>query len=121
MSVVEFFDEQGHNFEMLTNNPAVSKLDQYVRAKIMVAVQSSLENIMTEIRETGELSVLLAKATSQPLTEEERRKVKEQLLDIAKTIPALAIFCLPAGGIVLAVLIKVLPFNILPSAFNEKP
>ncbi|MBF0280297.1 MAG: hypothetical protein HQM13_21040 [SAR324 cluster bacterium] len=119
MAVIEFFAEHGHNFNVLTNNPAVSKLDQYVRAKIMVAVQSSLENIMTEIRETGELSVLLAKATSQPLTDEEKRKVKEQLMDIAKTVPALAIFCLPAGGIVLAVLIKLLPFKILPSAFNE--
>ena len=69
--------------------------------------------------ETGELSVLSAKSTSQPLTEGEKRKVKAQLLDVAKTIPALAIFVLPAGAIVLAVLIKVLPFNILPSAFDE--
>jgi hypothetical protein len=53
------------------------------------------------------------------LTEGEKRKVKAQLLDVAKTIPALAIFALPAGAIVLAVLIKVLPFNILPSAFDE--
>ncbi len=121
MAVIDFFEEHGHNFETLTNNPAVSKLDQYVRAKIMIAVQSSLENIMTEVRETGELSVLLTKATSQPLTETEKQKVKEQLLDIAKTVPALAIFCLPAGAIVLAVLIKVLPFNILPSSFNKKP
>lgn len=119
LSMMAFFTDHGHRFDLLKNNPAVTKLDQYVRAKIMVAVKDSLDNIMTEIRETGELSTLLAKAASQPLTEEEKRKVKEQLLDIAKTIPALAIFCLPAGGIVLAVLIKVLPFNILPSSFNE--
>lgn len=119
MAVVEFFSEHGHNFDILKDNQAASLLDQYVRNKIMTAVKASLDNIMIEIKETGELSALLAKATREPLSEEEKAKVREQLLDIAKTVPALAIFCLPAGGVVLAVLIKLLPFNILPSAFQE--
>ena len=57
----------------------------------------------------------------RPLSEEERIKVREQLTDIAKSIPALAIFALPGGGILLPILIKVLPFNILPSAFSDDP
>jgi ABC-type proline/glycine betaine transport system permease subunit len=54
-----------------------------------------------------------------PLTPEEKRKVRLQLLDILKTIPALAIFALPGGSLVLPVLIRLLPFNLLPSAFEE--
>jgi hypothetical protein len=52
---------------------------------------------------------------------EEKQKVQDQLMDIAKTIPTLAIFALPGGGILLPILIKVLPFNILPSSFQEEP
>ena len=52
---------------------------------------------------------------------EEKQKVQNQLMDIVKTIPALAIFALPGGGILLPILIKVLPFNILPSSFQEEP
>ena len=42
-------------------------------------------------------------------------------MDVAKSIPALAIFALPGGGILLPILIKVLPFNILPSSFQDEP
>jgi hypothetical protein len=42
-------------------------------------------------------------------------------MDVARSIPALAIFALPGGGILLPVLIKVLPFNILPSSFQDEP
>ena len=75
---------------------------------------------MKEIGETKELSELLLKATTKPLTVEEKQKVQDQLIDVAKSIPALAIFALPGGGILLPVLIKVLPFNILPSSFQDE-
>lgn len=84
---------------------------------IQANVKKSLGKLTTEIRETVELNKLLLKATRTPLTKEEAVKVKAQLLDIAKTIPSLAIFALPGGAVLLPVLIKVLPFNILPSAF----
>ena len=41
-----------------------------------------------------------------------------ELIDLAKTIPALAIFAAPGGLLLLAALAKVLPFSILPSAFQ---
>ncbi|MBI3992965.1 MAG: hypothetical protein HY342_06805, partial [Candidatus Lambdaproteobacteria bacterium] len=49
----------------------------------------------------------------------ERRKVNDQMLDILKTIPALAIFALPGGGLMLPILIRLLPFNLLPSSFED--
>ncbi|MEE8555483.1 MAG: LETM1 domain-containing protein [bacterium] len=41
------------------------------------------------------------------------------MTDILKTIPAVAIFALPGGGLALPVLIKLLPFNLLPSSFED--
>jgi hypothetical protein len=75
-----------------------------------------------EVRETGELYHLLARAARrQPLTPEERRRMREQLIDVAKVLPALAIFAAPGGMLLLIVLGKVLPFSLLPSAFREDP
>jgi len=74
---------------------------------------------MNEVRETHELYALLMKATRHALSAEEKRKVRNQLYDIMKTIPALAIFALPAGGVILPILIRLLPFNLLPSSFDD--
>ncbi|WNZ63602.1 hypothetical protein QEG98_07750 [Myxococcus sp. MxC21-1] len=45
--------------------------------------------------------------------------MRAQLVDVAKAIPALAIFAAPGGILLLAALGKVLPFSLLPSAFQE--
>lgn len=91
-----------------------------VQQRIAQIVRLNLRRLMKEVQETGELSMLLVKAgRGQALSTEEKRKVAAQLLDIAKTIPALAVFALPGGGILLPVLLKLLPFNLLPSAFTE--
>jgi hypothetical protein len=64
---------------------------------------------------------LLAKAAAgQALDASERRKVKEQLIDLAKAVPALAIFAAPGGLVLLPLLAKLLPFDVLPSAFDPK-
>lgn len=85
-------------------------------------VVKNFHRLMQEIRETGELSVLLARvARGQKLTAEERQRMRAQLIDVAKAIPALAIFAAPGGMLLLVVLAKVLPFNLLPSAFQDEP
>ena len=52
------------------------------------------------------------------LNNEEKKKVQNQLLDIFKSIPSLAIFILPGGAILLPIFIKLIP-KLLPSAFDE--
>ncbi len=89
--------------------------------KVTEVVTGNLEALVTEIRETGELGQLLAKAAAgTSLTAEEKRKVKAQLVDLAKAVPALAIFAAPGGMLLLPLLAKLLPFSVLPSSW-EKP
>ena len=61
---------------------------------------------------------LIRKSTHAKLNDEEKEKIKVQLLDICKSIPALAVFLMPGGALLLPVLIKLIP-DILPSAFRE--
>jgi len=85
-------------------------------------VSFNLGALLTELRETGELAELLARAASgQKLGAEERRKVRAQLIDLAKAIPALAIFAAPGGMLLLPLLAKLLPFNVLPGAWDRPP
>jgi len=71
-----------------------------------------------ELKQSKEAVFLIKKGTHSSLTEEEKEKVKIQLLDICKAIPALAVFLLPGGALLLPLLIKLIP-DILPSAFQE--
>lgn len=86
--------------------------------EIKESIRKNKKRLAKEIQESKELVVLLRKSTHQKLTEEERVKVKEQLLDICKSIPSIAVFMLPGGAILLPLLIKLIP-EILPSAFRE--
>ncbi len=89
--------------------------------RVAAAVTENLEAIVTEVKETGELGQLLAKAAGgRKLDAEEKRKVKLQLIDLAKAVPALAIFAAPGGMFLLPLLAKILPFNMLPSAWAGK-
>lgn len=92
---------------------------EHLREQATVLVMKNLDRVVREIRETHELYALLIKSTHTPLTAGEKRRVRAQLLDVIKTIPALAIFALPGGGIILPILIKLLPFNLLPSSFED--
>ncbi len=88
--------------------------------RVSSAVTDNLGAVVKEIRETGELGQLLARAASgATLTLEERRKVRAQLIDLAKAVPALAIFAAPGGMLLLPLLAKLLPFNLLPSAWDR--
>jgi hypothetical protein len=95
--------------------------DQLVE-RVAAAVTGNLDAVVTEIRETGELGALLAKAAAgAKLTAEEKRKVRAQLVDVAKAVPALAIFAAPGGMLLLPLLAKLLPFSLLPSAWEKGP
>ncbi len=96
-----------------------SVADQMVE-RVTAAVNDNVDAMVLEIRQTGELTTLLGKAAAgRSLTADEKRKVKAQLIDLAKAVPALAIFAAPGGMLLLPLLAKLLPFNLLPSAWDK--
>jgi len=118
-SVAAFFHFYEERFDFIRGNRALFHMKENINKLITIIIGKNLDRIVNEIKRTGKLYAVLTKASNVELSVEEKRFVREQLLSIAKTIPALAIFCLPAGGMVLVILIKVLPFNILPNSFAE--
>lgn len=87
-------------------------------ATVKLLILRNKKRLQTELEQSGELLVLLTESTVRELSEEEKNKVKSQILDICKTIPSLAVFLLPGGTVLLPILIKFIP-KLLPSAFQE--
>ncbi|MBP5983642.1 MAG: hypothetical protein KA734_07960 [Fluviicola sp.] len=76
------------------------------------------EKLAVELKQSKELVALIRKSTAEELTKEEKEKVKTQFLDIAKSMPALAIFLLPGGALLLPIVLKIIP-TLIPSAFRD--
>ena len=81
-------------------------------------ISRNSKRLLKELKESKELMVILSKSTVRELTNDEQKKVQEQLLDIFKSIPSLAIFMLPGGALLLPLVIKFIP-KLLPSAFDD--
>lgn len=81
-------------------------------------ISRNKDRLIIELNESGELLQLLGQSTYRDLDKTEKKKVKEQLLDICKTVPSLTIFLLPGGSLLLPLLIKFIP-QLLPSAFVD--
>ncbi len=87
--------------------------------EIIALLQKNKRLLKKELGQSKEAFSLLKKSTQTSLSEEEKEKIKIQLLDICKAIPAFTVFMLPGGALLLPLLIKLIP-DILPSAFQEE-
>lgn len=74
--------------------------------------------IALELSQSAELVKLISISTARDLTKEERKKVRRQFGDLAKSIPALTIFMLPGGAVLLPMVLKIIP-SMIPSAFKD--
>ena len=86
--------------------------------EIKKLIHKNKKRLYTEILASKELFILLKKSTHKKLSDQEKNKVKAQLLEILKGIPAFAIFMLPGGIILLPLVIKLIP-DILPNSFRD--
>ncbi|WP_066225533.1 LETM1-related biofilm-associated protein [Formosa haliotis] len=113
-----FFNDNRSNIPLLSSKNVVKSF--YHRSTQMVSklISRNRHRLLKELRGSKELMVLLTKSTVRDLTPQEHKKVNEQLLDIFKTIPSLAIFLLPGGAILLPIVIKFIP-KLLPAAFDD--
>lgn len=86
--------------------------------EIAALLKTNKNKLLKEVEKSKELVFLLKKSATQNLNDTEKERIKIQLIDIFKTIPALAIFLLPGGMLLLPLVVKIIP-NILPENFGE--
>lgn len=86
--------------------------------EIKELLKKNKKRLAKELDQSKEAVALIKKSMHSNLSDEEKEKIKVQLLDICKAVPAFAVFMLPGGALLLPLLIKLIP-DILPSAFRE--
>jgi len=116
--ITSFFEKNSRIIPFLkSNNMALQFYDGMSRVVVRLIERNS-KRLLKELSESKELMLLLSKSTVKDLSRAEKKKVQNQLIDIFKTIPSLAIFMLPGGAVLLPIFIKLIP-RLLPSAFDE--
>lgn len=116
--VTSFFDKNVEIIPFLKDkNLAVQFYDSMSKVVNKLILRNS-KRLQKELSESAELVSLLSKSTVKDLSAEEKKKVQNQLVDIFKSIPSLAIFMLPGGAVLLPIFIKLIP-KLLPSSFDE--
>ncbi|TWO31999.1 hypothetical protein E1J38_011510 [Seonamhaeicola sediminis] len=117
-SVNLFYSVNKTNIALLSSKNIVQSFYNNSSKMVTKLISRNRKRLHQELKDSKELMVLLSQSTKRNLSDEEHKKVQEQLLDIFKSIPSLAIFMLPGGALLLPLVIKFIP-KLLPSAFDE--
>ncbi|HBU78044.1 MAG TPA: hypothetical protein DEF18_08065 [Muricauda sp.] len=116
--VMNFFEKNKDKIAYLSNKNLAVQFYDGMSKNVGKLILRNSKRLKKELTESRELVALLSKSTVKDLSDEEKKKVQNQLLDIFKSIPSLAIFMLPGGAILLPIFIKLIP-KLLPSAFDD--
>lgn len=117
-SVQKFFEKNKTRVSYLKDKNLASQFYDGMSKNVSKLILRNSKRLKKELAESKELVTLLSKSTVKELNGDEKKKVQNQLLDIFKTVPSLAIFMLPGGAVLLPIFIKLIP-KLLPSAFDD--
>lgn len=105
---IHFFDPK---------NPVINFYNHTTQT-VLNLLKRNKKKIVKELKNNKDLMFLASKSTVHSLNKEEKQRLKKHTINLCKTIPALAIFLVPGGSLILPILIKFIP-QLLPSSFNE--
>ncbi|MFA7274995.1 MAG: LETM1 domain-containing protein [Crocinitomicaceae bacterium] len=104
--------------DLLSGASSYEKLYGNLSKRWIKILARNKDKLAMELKESKDLVFLITKSAKEDLSKEEKDLVKTQFKDIARSIPALAIFLLPGGAILLPIILKILP-DLIPSAFRD--
>nr|WP_298790578.1 LETM1-related biofilm-associated protein [uncultured Allomuricauda sp.] len=113
-----FFEKNKSKIGYLNDKNVAVQFYEGMSKNVGKLILRNSKRLKKELAESKELVSLLSKSATKELNADERKKIQNQLLDIFKTIPSLAIFMLPGGAVLLPIFIKLIP-KLLPSAFDD--
>ncbi|MBI1948292.1 MAG: hypothetical protein HYS27_21575 [Deltaproteobacteria bacterium] len=117
--VVAFVRANKEELDPLRHAAGFAAASPPIAVRVARIVFENMDALWKEIRETGDLGYLLAKrAAGNRLTKEENARMRDQLIDVVKAVPSLAVFTLPGGFVLLPIVLKLLPWDLRPSAFR---
>src|SRR5690554_997344 len=116
--IERFVMENNHKITFLQEKSSYEQLYGNFSKRWIKILGRNKDKFIDELKESKELISLVNKSLQQELSHEEKEKVKSQFKDLAKSLPALAIFMLPGGMILLPLILKIIP-DLIPTAFKK--
>jgi hypothetical protein len=114
--LAEFYAAQPDFVDRFRVQDDLADLRDRMMGSVSEVVERNWMALVAEAQRGRELThALTVLAKGGKLDEEQRRRLREQLLDLAKTIPGLALFAAPGGLLLVMALSKVLPESFLPT------
>lgn len=117
-SVNSFYTQHKDNIGLLSSRNIVENFYDNSSKMVSKLISRNKKRLKKELVQSKELVKLIGQSTVRDLSKEEQKQMQEQLIDIIKSIPSLAIFMLPGGALLLPLFIKFIP-KMLPSAFDD--
>jgi len=117
-AIHNFFEEHEKDIVLLGSKNIVKTFYDNSSKMVSKVIFRNSKRLLKELQQSKELMFLITQSTVRDLTTDEQKQVQEQLLDIFKSIPSLAIFILPGGALLLPLVIKFIP-KLLPSGFDD--
>lgn len=117
-SVNEFYQTYKDDIALLSTKNLAKRFYDHSSRMVKKLITRNSKRLFQELKESKELVKLLSQSTIRDLNEQEQKKMQEQMMDLLKSIPSLAIFMLPGGAFLLPLFIKFIP-KLLPSAFDD--
>ncbi len=119
--LAEFYAAQPDFVDRFRMQDRLGALREQVASRIEETIERNWSALVYEARQGRELTAALTTlAKGGRLDAEQRRRLRAQLLDMAKTIPSLALFAAPGGILLTMALARVLPKSFLPSVLSEQ-
>ncbi len=113
-----FYRTYKNDISLLSTQNLAKRLYDHSTTVVKKLITRNSKHLYQELKESKDLVKLLTESNLRDLSEKEQEQMQEQMMDIIKSIPSLAIFMLPGGAILLPIFIKFIP-KLLPSAFDE--
>jgi hypothetical protein len=114
--LAEFYARESDFVDRFRVQDNLADLRDRTLGSVSELVERNWMALMAEAQRGRELThALTVLAKGGKLTDEQRRRLRDQLLDLAKTIPGLALFAAPGGLLLVMALAKVLPESFLPA------
>lgn len=119
MVLIETFVLENNNKVLfLQENNTYDRVYKSLSRRWIKILGRNKKKLVLELQNNRTLIHLVNKSLVTELTEEEKEKVKSQFMEVLKTMPALAIFMLPGGALLLPLILKIIP-DLIPSAFKN--
>jgi len=120
LAIESFVLTNWQDVHFLRKNQDFNIVKERWRGRMSDAILRNKNAVAQEMKESKELMQLLNKQRKEELTEEEKLKVRAQIIDVLKTLPVFVIIAIPGTFMTLPILISILPKSVFPSAFTEE-